>query len=110
MSTPAQLSSVDSPAFVEPPQFAADRAAARATLNRTPPGTPTRMRRAVAGGASPGSPGGAASPGSPATPRSADRFVPTRSAMDFDLSYHQLTNENLATNSLLEDDYSSGVE
>ena len=41
---------------------------------------------------------------------SADRFVPTRSAMDFDLSYHQLTNENLASNSLLEDDYSSGVE
>ena len=30
--------------------------------------------------------------------------------MDFDLSYHQLTNENLASNSLLEDDYSSGVE
>ena len=46
----------------------------------------------------------------PRTPKSADRFVPTRSAMDFDLSYHQLTNENLATNSLLEDDYSSGVE
>ena len=69
-----------------------------------------------------------------ATPRSADRFVPTRSAMDFDLSHHRLTNENLATDvrthsippqldfsgmflrdylcsqSLLEDDYSSGVE
>eukprot|EP01052_Picozoa_sp_SAG31_P032975 SAG31_NODE_3672_length_4001_cov_3.839313_2_plen_304_part_00 len=46
----------------------------------------------------------------PRSPMSADRFVPTRSAMDFDLSYHQLTNENLASNSLLEDDYSSGVE
>eukprot|EP01043_Picozoa_sp_COSAG02_P000806 COSAG02_NODE_16_length_56207_cov_9.816122_23_plen_524_part_00 len=80
----------------------------------SPAGTPrdsrtprTPRQRRSSGGRSPGTPG---TPGSPSTPRSADRFVPTRGAMDFDLSYHQLTNENLATNSLLEDDYSSGVE
>ena len=51
------------------------------------------IARLAQGRASPRTPGR-----TPRTPKSADRFVPTRSAMDFDLSYHQLTNENLATN------------
>ena len=138
MSTPVQLTTVDSPMFEEPAQFAADRMAFR---HMTAPRTPVQATRprTAAPHTAPGrttmssldrAPAGALH-GSPKTPRSADRFVPTRAAMDFDLcapyqpnmpnlivlliscscrSYHQLTNENLATNSLLEDDYSSGVE
>jgi cell division cycle protein 20 (cofactor of APC complex) len=119
MATPMQLSTVDSPMFEEPAQFATDRRAARiANAPRTPiqsrpPRTTFHSAPHTAQASSPTTdprvrPGAGAA--SPAAPRSADRFVPTRAAMDFDLSYHQLTNENLATNSLLEDDYSSGVE
>ena len=40
-----------------------------------------------------------------------DRFISTRSAMNFELNYHQLTNADLASRSfLMEDDFSSGVQ
>jgi cell division cycle protein 20 (cofactor of APC complex) len=40
-----------------------------------------------------------------------DRFVATRSGMDFEINYHQLTNSDLASRSfLMADDFSSGVQ
>ena len=87
--------------------------ASRGATPRSPLASPPRIGRGGAAGGGASSGGDARTPArSPAgSPRRAqDRFVPTRSAMDFDMSFHKLTNENLASETLLEDDYSAGLE